>query len=221
MPECQLLWRPRADMCIKHNCTPTPHVVRNLSVSAHQEVLGWHWAEHFLSANNVIYCVHDSLMSLATDFISQIALTCTLTPLHANPRAVATWFFFFFFSLFPPAGVFHNANIFYPIEMRNARNVYPTERPLREKKVPVQPACCMSTPPPTAQSHVTLPFTCQLTSLTPPLIRDLLSYLTFATIRQHPCLVQKLECLIQRSRVHSAHTNATKSIEGPLVRTDR
>lgn len=61
MPECQLFCHPPTHahtyMCIKNNCTPTLCSVRNLlSVSTHQNVLRWHWAEHFLNANNVICC---------------------------------------------------------------------------------------------------------------------------------------------------------------------
>lgn len=62
MPECQLFCHPPTHahtyMCIINNCTPTLCSVRNLlSVSTHQNVLRWHWAEHFLNANNVICCV--------------------------------------------------------------------------------------------------------------------------------------------------------------------
>lgn len=154
-------------------------------------------------------------MSLAIDFILQIVLTCTLTPLHTNPRTATTFYF-------PTSWCLPQCKYILPYGAKKCSEYLSHWATFRKKpETPVRPAYCMSTPLIIAQPHVTLPFTCQLTSLTPPLWRDLLSYLTFATIKHHPCLVEKLECLIQRNWVHSLHTNATKSIEGPLVRTDR
>lgn len=97
MPECQLFWRPHADMCIKHNCTPTRCVVRNLSVSAHQKVLGWHGAEHFLNANNVIYCARLANELGSRYHFANCANMHTDTIAH-QPTHCNYLFFFLFFS---------------------------------------------------------------------------------------------------------------------------
>lgn len=194
-----------------------PALRGTLSVSAHQKALGWHWAERFLNANNVIYCAR-----LANELGNRLHFA-NCANMHADTIAhqptLCNYLIFFF--PFSHLLVSSRMQIYFTRWSRDMLEYLSRRATFRKKKVPVQPAYCMSTLLPTAQSHVTLPFTCQLTSLTPPLIRDLLSYLTFATIRHHPRLVEKLKCLIRRSRVHSPHTNATKSVEGPLVRTDR
>lgn len=177
-------------MCIKNNCTPTLCSVRNLlSVSTHQNVLRWHWAEHFLNANNVICCAWLSNELGNWHHCTQTHALQLLAFLHLPLSSTMQIHFTLWSFLWNAQHTYSIYTLEPPFEKEIV--IKTNTRSLFSQLTVSQPHHPLSSLMLPRLSHVRLD-----KLLTAPLWRDLLSYLTFATIKHHPCLVEKLECVI-------------------------
>lgn len=149
-------------------------------------------------------------MGLATVSISQIVLTCTQARMHTNPRTATMCFSSppsFFHTKLMQFSVKHSTYLLLLGAIVYLQTLeHPTGADKEVAKITTTRFLLselMSAPPPTVHSHNLMsPRLSHVTldkPLTTSLQRDLLSNLTFATIKHQPCLVaivEKLECVI-------------------------